>query len=401
MKGRVIGLVVNPIAGMGGAVGLKGTDGKADVARKLGARQRAHPRAVEFLRALPDDVTILTAGGPMGDDACAEADVSALVVYAPGEPTSARDTIEAARALAQAGVDLVVFVGGDGTAADVARGLELHQEALARRQGADAPVPRSGRPKGEGASSAADVASGSEGADVPALGVPAGVKMYSAAFADTPEAAAIVATTFDKTEAHEVLDIDEEAFRDGELRVALKGALRVPAHTRVQASKSAGDDDEVEMESLAHAVVDALQPGHTYVLGAGSTMLGVKQALGIDGTLLGLDVVWLDAERRAHLLVQDARERDLLDLEAGPEVVVSPIGSQGFFLGRGNLPLTPAVLSRLSIPEDVLVVATPWKLLRTPALKVDTGDPRVDRRFPSYIRVLTGHGQAKLMRVVS
>jgi NAD+ kinase len=320
---------------------------------------------VAFLRALPDDVTLVTAGGPMGDDACADAGVSALVVYSPAEPTTAQDTSAAARALADAGVDLIVFVGGDGTAADVARGL-----ALAHAQ-------------------------------VPTLGVPAGVKMYSAVFADTPEAAAVVAMTFDATQAQEVLDIDEEAFRDGELRVALKGALRVPAHTRVQASKSAGDDDEVEMESLAHAVVDALQPGHTYVLGAGSTMLGVKQALGIDGTLLGLDVVWLDAERRAHLLVQDARERDLLDLEAGPEVVVSPIGSQGFFLGRGNLPLTPAVLSRLSIPEDVLVVATPWKLLRTPALKVDTGDPRVDRRFPSYIRVLTGHGQAKLMRVVS
>lgn len=360
---RRVGLVVNPIAGMGGAVGLKGTDGKADVAMKLGARRRAHPRAVEFLRALPAEVTILTAGGPMGDDACADADVSALVVYAPSEPTSARDTTDAARALASAGVDVVVFVGGDGTAADVARGLE--------------------------------------GTTVPALGVPAGVKMYSAAFADTPEAAAVVVMSFDKTETHEVLDIDEDAFRGGELRVALKGALQVPAHARVQAGKVAGEDDEVEVETLAHAVVESLEPGHAYVLGAGTTMMEVKKALRIEGTLLGLDVVWLDEAGVPALLVKDAKERDLLDLEARLEIVLSPIGSQGFFLGRGNLPLTPAVLSRVRIPEDVHVVATPWKLLMTPALKVDSGDASIDRRFPAYVRVLTGHNQTKLMRVVN
>lgn len=362
MAPRRIGLLVNPVAGLGGAVGLKGTDGKADEALKLGARRRAHPRAVEFLRALPGDATLLTAGGPMGDDACADADVSALVVYAPEDPTTARDTREGARALAEAGVDLVVFVGGDGTAADVARGLD--------------------------------------GTGVPALGVPAGVKMYSAVFADTPEAAALVATTFDATERHEVLDIDEDAFRAGELRVALKGALRVPSHARVQGSKSAGDDDEVEVETLAHAVVEALEAGHTYVLGAGTTMLEVKKALGVDGTLLGLDVVWLDEERKAHLVAKDVKEADLLEMQQGLEVVVSPIGAQGFFLGRGNLPLTPAVLSRLAIPDEVHVVATPWKLLHTPALKVDTGDAALDARFPPFLRVLTGHGQTKVMRVV-
>ena len=363
MPGRRIGFLVNPVAGLGGAVGLKGTDHKAEVARRLGARERAGPRAVEFLRALPADATLVTAGGAMGDDWCAQADASALVVYAPGEPTTPEDTRRAARALAEAGVDVVCFVGGDGTAADVAAGLE--------------------------------------GLDAPALGVPAGVKMYSAVFADTPEAAAVVAATFDKSEAHEVLDIDEEAFRRGELRVALKGVLRVPAHARMQAGKVAGEDDEVEVETLAHAVVESLEPGHTYVLGAGTTMSEVKRALGVEGTLLGLDVVWLDEEGKPHLVVKDAKERDLLDLSVGLEVVVSPIGSQGFFLGRGNLPLTPAVLSRMSIPDDVRVVATPWKLLMTPALKVDTGSPDLDRRFPRFLPVLTGHGQTKLMRVVA
>lgn len=356
-----IGLLVNPIAGLGGAVGLKGTDGKADAALRLGARPRSHPRAVEFLRALPENATILTAGGPMGDDACAEAGVSALVVYSPAEPTTAEDTTAAARALAAAGVDLIAFVGGDGTAADVARGA----------------------------------------VGTPALGVPAGVKMYSAVFADTPQAAALVATTFDKTETHEVMDIDEEAFRRGELRVALRGALLVPTHARVQTGKLAGEDDEVEIETLALAVGETLQPGATYVLGAGTTMLEVKRALGLDGSLLGLDVARIEADGQATLLIKDARERDLLDLEGGLELVLSPIGSQGFFLGRGNLPLTPAVLARVAIPDGVHVVATPWKLLQTRTLKVDSGDTEIDRRFPAYLRVLTGHGQTKVMPVLS
>lgn len=362
-----VGLIVNPIAGLGGAVGLKGTDGKADDALRLGARPRAHPRAVAFLRALPSDVTIVTSAGTMGEDACAEADVSALVVYSPGEPTRGEDTQRAARAIADAGADVLAFVGGDGTAVDVAIGLGME------------------RP---------------QGADVPALGVPAGVKMYSAVFADTPEAAALVATSFDKVALHDVLDIDEEAYRRGELRVALRGTLRVPEHQRVQAGKIAGDDDEVEAETLAHAVVEALVPGRTYVLGAGTTMMGVKEALGVDGTLLGLDAVRLEEGRPPSLLAHDATERDLLALSGPLYLVISPLGAQGFFLGRGNLPLTPAVLARVAIPEDLLVVATPWKLLHTPALKVDTGNPAIDRLFPRYLRVLTGHRQTKLMRVV-
>lgn len=360
---RKLGFLVNPVAGLGGAVGLKGTDHKVEEARKLGAKDRSHPRAVAFLRALQSAPTLYTAGGAMGEDAAAEAELSALVVFNADEPSSAADTRAAAAALADAGVDLIVFVGGDGTAADVAAGLW--------------------------------------GSRVPALGVPAGVKMYSAVFADTPGAAALVAESFDATELHEVLDIDEEAFRSGELRVALKGALQVPKHARVQAGKTAGDDDDVEAESLGRAVAESLEPGRAYVLGAGTTMLHVKQALGIQGSLLGLDVVWLDEEAVPHLVKKDANERDLLDVPMGFQVIVSPIGSQGFFLGRGNLPLTPAVLSRLAIPDDVRVIATPWKLLMTPTLKVDSGDSRIDAKFPRFLPVTTGFGQTKMMRLAS
>lgn len=386
-----LGLLVNPIAGLGGAVGLKGTDAKADEARALGAAERAHPRAVAFLRALSGEPTVFTAGGRMGDDACAEAGVSAIVVHTPAEPTNASDTREAAVALAKAGVDLIVFAGGDGTAADVAAGLDGW---MRERQG-------EGSGEGSGAgSSLAQSAAALAGRTVPVLGIPAGVKMYSAVFADTPQAAAQVAESFDSAAIREVLDIDEDAFRRGELKIALKGALLVPTHARVQASKSAGDDDDVEAQSLGRAVAEVLEAGHTYVLGAGTTMMHVKDALGIGGTLLGLDVVWLDEEAKPHVVKRDATEADLLEIETGFELVLSPIGAQGFFLGRGNLPLSPAVLARLAIPGDVRVVATPWKLLHTPALKVDTGDPMIDARFPRYLRVLTGFAQSKMIPVV-
>jgi len=76
-------------------------------------------------------------------------------------------------------VDLVLFVGGDGTATDVATVLER------------------------------------TGAEIPMLGVPAGVKVYSSVFAVSPEDAAAVAATFSRTERREVMDIDEDAYREG------------------------------------------------------------------------------------------------------------------------------------------------------------------------------------------
>ncbi len=361
MPPRRIGLVVNPVAGLGGAVGLKGTDGKVEEALKRGAQDRAHPRAVAFLRALDPDVTIITAAGNMGDDACEDAETSALVVYTPGEPTTSDDTRAAVNAFVATGIDVLAFVGGDGTAADVADALR--------------------------------------DTEVPALGVPSGAKMYSPVFADTPQAAAVVATTFTAAEMREVLDIDEEAFRSGELRVGLKGTLRVPTHERVQGSKLAGEDDDVELATLGPAVAEMLDPDRIYVLGAGTTMLHVKSALGIDGTLLGLDVVKTTGSGRAVLLVADARSSDLEALAPGFALVLSPIGHQGFFLGRGNLPITPKVLQHTRIPEDIVVVATPSKLFATPALKVDTGNPFLDQQFPRFLAVTTGHNQTKLMRI--
>lgn len=352
-----IGLLVNPVAGMGARVGLKGTDGAVAEARRRGAVPVAHARAVAFLRALASEPEWVTAAGPMGDDALAEAGHSAMVVYAPaGDETSAADTGEAARAMREAGAELLVFVGGDGTAADVARAV---------------------------------------GTSVRALGVPSGAKMYSPVFAATPEAAAhVLDARPDDAREVEVLDIDEVAFRAGELRVAMKGVLAVPAHKAIQAGKVAGADDDVEQESLGNAVAESFEPGVTYVLGAGTTLAAVKRAAGVDGTLLGIDAV-----RDGALVARDASERDLLALPTPLRVVVSPIGHQGFFLGRGNLPISPAVIARAGGASGVIVVATPSKLVETPALRVDTGDPALDASFPRWVRVVTGFHGTRLARL--
>lgn len=377
---RRLGLLVNPVAGMGGKVGLKGTD-RPDEARARGAVPVSEERAVRFLRALRGDWAVYTVGGAMGESACEKADASAVVVSTPAEPTSGADTAEAAKALTESGVDVLVFVGGDGTAADVLAGLRQV----------------SARPAGRALETFADLGPPAEAGGPPVLGVPSGVKMYSAVFAETPERAAVVVDTFDHVGVADVLDIDEEAFRRGELRVALKGSMRVPSHKAVQAGKLAGEDDEVEQVSLADAAAERVVEGATWILGAGTTMHAVKRALGVDGTLLGVDAVRREGDS-VRLVAQDASERDLLALAGPLRLMVSPIGAQGFILGRGNLQVSAEVVRRVS-PEGVLVVATPTKLATTRTLHVDSGDAALDGAFPTFVRVLTGHHGTRIVRI--
>ncbi len=361
-----IGFVVNPIAGMGARVGLKGTDGMVEEARKRGAKAESQARAARFLRALPEAVELVTAAGTMGEGAAEDADRSVMIAYTPGEETSAADTNATARALAEWGVDLIVFVGGDGTARDILTALRE----------SDAP-------------------------SIPILGIPAGSKMYSSVFADTPEHGAVVAASHDDTREGEVLDIDEAAFREGSLRVTLHGLALVPHHRYMQGGKLAGADDEVEQESLAAAVCDILsvEPG-VHILGAGGTMMQVKVALGIAGTLLGIDAVRVDEAGAASMVAADATEADLLRIPDVRSITLSPIGGQGFILGRGNLPISSVVLARAGI-DRVRVIATPSKLIDTPSLHVDTGDPAWDRAFPKWIRAVTGHNATKLVKVTT
>jgi NAD+ kinase len=356
-----VGVVVNPVAGMGGRVGLKGTDGKVAEAIERGADPRAGERATEALRALHDAdpaATVVTASGLMGETPAREAglDPTVAIDVAGSDQiggTDSADTRAAVRAFLEAGVDLVLFVGGDGTAVDVAETLD-------------------------------DL-----GTDTPMLGVPAGVKVYSSVFAVSPRAAGRVAVGFDRTEEAEVNDIDEDAFRGGEVVTELRAVAWVPVAEERQASKQLGGGS---VESVAAGVAADVEPGVTYVLGPGSTLGAVKRELGFEGTALGVDV-WRDGE----VLVRDGGAADIeAALGERNVVVVSPIGGQGFILGRGNQQLSPAVIRR----SDIQVVASRRKLEDVGVLRVDTGDPDLDKDLRGWQRVRVGRFEQRLLKVV-
>ena len=350
-----IGLVVNPIAGMGGRVGLKGTDGKVDEARERGAEPRAPDRAARMLdrlASLADGIELLAAGEPMGAALARTAGFEPSVVSEPeGAETTAADTAAAVAAFVSEGVDLVVFVGGDGTAADVAEALS--------------------------------------DTEIPMLGVPAGVKVYSSVFAVSPEDAADVVVGFDRTERREVMDIDEDDYREGEVNPQLRAVARVPVTDELQSSKQLGGGT---VESLAAGIADGVDPDRTYVLGPGSTVGAIKSALGFEGSPIGVDV-WRDGE----VLALDASESEILDaLGEDNVIVVSPIGGQGFVFGRGNPQLSPAVIRQCTVE----IVASRSKLDGLSVLRVDTDDPDLDAALQGWRKVRVGRFERRMMKVV-
>jgi predicted polyphosphate/ATP-dependent NAD kinase len=374
---RKVGFVVNPIAGMGGRVGLKGTDDVLQEAIARGATPRASERAMEMLTSLLEtdaggvagDVVWLTCSGIMGADVLARSGVPGprtRVVHpvAEGAATTAGDTREACAAFEREGAELVVFCGGDGTARDVLAALD---------------------------------------ARLPVLGVPAGVKMHSGVFGLSPQAAAETLLEFLEgrlTVADaEVIDLDEDAYREGEWRIRLHGTARTPhAPALIQAGKfmTEASSEQLVLEDIAQGISEYMEesPHVLWVLGPGGTLKFIGDWIEIDKTLLGIDAV---ADGRQ--VGKDLDERGLLALlEQWPDarVVVSPIGAQGFFLGRGNLQLSPEVVRRVGV-DNFWVVSTPSKLDRTPALRVDTGDGELDGQFTArgQMQVLMGYRTRK------
>jgi predicted polyphosphate/ATP-dependent NAD kinase len=359
-----VGLIVNPVAGVGGPLALKGSDGALGAAAlAAGARPAGGARAALALAALKTasgEVTIVTSAGAMGGDVAAAAGVPVEVVHAAsGGPSSARDTIAAAARIA-AQVDLLLFAGGDGTARDVMAAV---------------------------------------GERVPVLGIPAGVKMHSAVFATSPRAAgALLADLVARggpgaTAAAEILDRPATGAAP-----RLYGVMRTPEdRQRLQGRKAAAASDSAEVEAACRAVARLIADDAVTIIGPGATMQRLKALLGIDATLLGVDAV-----QGGRCVAADADAATLRALTQGrrARLVLGVVGGQGFLLGRGNQQIDAALVDAVR-REDIIVVASAAKLAALPngRLLVDTGDAGLDDRLAGYIPVHTGGGKRAMMRV--
>ncbi len=368
---KKLGLIVNPVAGMGGSVGLKGSDGEETLrrARELGAEASSPGRAVAALRRIArirDEVEVITYPGEMGEDEAGKAGFEATVIGSiePGK-TTRQDTIRAAREMLELGVDLILFVGGDGTARDIYEAVD---------------------------------------GEAPVLGVPAGVKIHSGVYATTPASAGNLAVRYLKGEQMsvqdaEVMDIDEEAFREGRVSARLYGYLKVPFEARlIQGSKEGGiAQEELTLDAIAKDIVEEMEEDVVYILGPGSTTKPIADRLGVEKTLLGVDLI-----QGGRLIASDVNEAQILRHIEGREarIIVTVIGGQGFVFGRGNQQISPQVIQRVG-KENIIIVATPEKLasLRGRPLLVDTGDAEVDEMLSGYRRVVTGYARRVVQRV--
>ena len=370
--GKTLGLIVNPVAGMGGRVGLKGTDGPQvlEEARRRGALPVSSERALLALQGLAASGTpfrLLTGSGDLGEDVARAAGLEPIVVYT-ATPGGSRpdDTRNAALVMAYAKVDLLLFAGGDGTARDV---LAMVSDR------------------------------------VPILGIPSGVKMYSAVFGTNPQNAGRLAARVMGAETSvrfreaEVMDIDEAAMRTDQLSAQLYGYARSP-HQRhlVQNAKSGSAANEnLALDAVARQVVRQMKPGCLYLLGPGTTTRRVMDELGLPSTLLGVDAVMDGA-----LLGADLNEQALLQLMEGREthIIVGVLGGHGSLFGRGNQQISAEVIRRVG-REQIIVITSMDKLISLDAgcLRVDTGDAEVDALLSGHLRVHTGPDRSVFFRV--
>jgi predicted polyphosphate/ATP-dependent NAD kinase len=375
MRAFRLGLIINPYAGLGGSVALKGSDGSATAARalSLGAKPMAGIRVQQALQQLlpfRDQLLLVTGAGELGESVARSAGFAVEVVYrATQQPSSGEDSRQLARQLVAAQVDVLVFAGGDGTARDVAAVVPEQQLVL---------------------------------------GIPAGVKIHSGVYAISPTAAGkviaeLISGRLTSVLRADVMDIDEQAFRAGTVRARRYGEMLVPAELRyVQAVKMGGkESDELVLADIAAEVIESMQPDRLYVMGSGSTVAFIMAELGLPNTLLGIDVV-LNGE----VIATDATAPQLLQLlqqrQLPAQLIVTVIGGQGHIFGRGNQQLSPAVIRTIGM-DNIRVVATKNKLqqLQQRPLVVDTGDPALDDELAGVIRVTTGYRDEVLVRVGS
>lgn len=372
---KKLGLLINPVAGMGGSVGLKGTDHMVEEAIRRGAKPRANGRVRQALKELleiKNELEIVTCPGDMGEDTAKSMGFRTTVLHTGGRrslkdlfDSSRTDTIVLSNAMEEAGVDLLLFAGGDGTARDIYEGV---------------------------------------GTELPALGIPAGVKIHSPVYAKNPQSAGDLAKLWltgkvTKTAEQEVLDIDEELYRQEIINTRLYGYLSVPLeHVFTQNRKAPTPLSETaSIESIAHEIVEHMEEDTYYLIGAGTTTRGVMQMLGLKNTLIGVDLI-----RNKELMANDIYGDKILDFIKGKKtkLIVTVTGGQGFLFGRGNQQITPEVIREIG-KENIIILATKAKIAEfhhQPFL-VDTPDEELNKELCGYYRVITAYGEFTMCRV--
>lgn len=361
-----LGLIINPLAGLGGRAALKGSDGIADQALAMGVEPLAQQRvrvALEVLLPLRERLRIFTAPGLMGARLLEDLGFAFDVVGELGcEQTTAEDTERLALEIQTRGVDLLLFAGGDGTARNICNSAAPGQLVL---------------------------------------GIPAGVKIHSGVYAVNPRAAGelvalLVQGDLVRLGAADVRDIDEAAFREGQVRTRHYGQLSVPEEGRfVQQVKQGGREQEtLVLDDIAAGLQE--EGGQVvWVMGPGSTTLGLLEAMGLEGTLLGVDVL-----KGGQLIGRDVTEQQLWDLVQGAEdvrILVTAIGGQGHILGRGNQQISPRIVRAAGL-QNLIVIATKSKLktLEGRPFLLDSGDAELDEQLTGLRRVLSGYREEML-----
>lgn len=366
---RKMGLIVNPVAGIGGKVGLKGSDSKEilEKAFKLGATPISPVRTKQFLKHLhpvKSAISIICYPNEMGEDIVRECGFTPTIIgkIEKGN-TSAADTKNAAMKMRDMGVKLIVFVGGDGTARDIFDSIDQ---------------------------------------TIPVLGIPSGVKIYSSCFGINPRSAARICMKFLWEELPiregDVLDIDEEKYRNGKLDIKFYGNMLIPYEpTLVQDSKMASPFTTNEHENqlgIAYQIIEEMDDKTIYILGPGTTVMSITEVLGENKSLLGVDLL-----KNKKIIALDVGEKQILEyIDDNAKIIVSPLGRQGILFGRGNQQISPRVIRKVN-PKNIIVLATRYKLRSINALRVDTQDPKLDEELKGYIRVVVDYNELRMMKV--
>jgi predicted polyphosphate/ATP-dependent NAD kinase len=368
-----LGLIVNPVAGIGGKIGLKGSDGD-EIRRKaleMGAVPESGIKTAAALRKLTQsavgEVELLCYPGEMGEDSAREAGLKPTVLgLIETSKTAAVDTLRAAGELKEAKVDLLLFAGGDGTARDILDAV---------------------------------------GTSIPALGIPAGCKIHSAVYAVNPRSAGELAAQYllgnvrELREA-EVMDINEDLFRQNRVEAKLYGYLKVPCERRMMQNLKSGRglSESASIQQISHYIADTLEDDVLYIVAPGSTTKYIMNAAGLPATLLGVDLVY-----NRKIVMNDVAERDILsamDRYPKAKIIVTIIGGQGYVFGRGNQQISAEVIRRVG-RDNIVIAAAKDKVfsLFGQHLYADTGDENVNSMLRGYYRIIVGYEDYCMMRV--